>query len=161
MPSATEALADDIASTHTWLTTTLFCISLFESVFRPDPTSVVCLFGFYSTAHRSAPAMRSFTVFLAVTVAVDVLWFIEYSPLQYMSLDALWEVPRRGQLALILSLLSVLYKLISIGVSIRLYRAYAAEQKMVEEYGQTSTGEPALAGSLSAKDGTGAPGSSR
>jgi len=103
--------------------------------------------------------MRSFAIFLALTVVVDVLWFIEYSPLQYMALDALWEVPRRGQLALILSLLSVLYKLISIGVSVRLYRAYAAAQKLVEQFGQTSSGEAVLPGSLAAKDS--APGGMR
>ncbi|KAG8464850.1 hypothetical protein KFE25_010218 [Diacronema lutheri] len=145
--------SDDIASTHSWLTTTLFCISLFESVFRPDPTSVICLFGFYATAHRSAPAVRSFSTFLALTVFVDVLWFLEYSPLQYFSLDALLEVPRRGQMALILSALSVLYKLIVLPISLRLFRSYAAEHKQASELGETSTGE--YTNGLAAKDAVG------
>lgn len=153
---ALEMASDDIASTHSWLATTLFCISLFESVFRPDPTSVICLFGFYATAHRSAPAVRSFSTFLALTVAVDVVWFLEYSPLQYFSLDALFEVPRRGQMALILSALSVIYKLIVLPVSLRLYRSYAAEQKQAVELGETSTGE--FTGGLAAKDAAGASG---
>lgn len=151
---ALEMASDDIASTHSWLTTTLFCISLFESVFRPDPTSVICLFGFYATAHRSAPAVRSFSTFLALTLVVDVLWFLEYSPLQYLSLDALLEVPRRGQMALILSALSVVYKLIVLPVALRLYRSYAAEQAQAARLGETSTGE--LTGGLAAKDASGA-----
>lgn len=153
---ALEMASDDIATTHSWLTTTLFCISMFESVFRPDPTSVICLFGFYATAHRSAPAVRSFSTFLALTVFVDVLWFLEYSPLQYLSIDALFEVPRRGQMALILSALSVVYKLVVLPVSMRLYRSYAAEQtQALIELGETSSGERLAGGSLAAKDARG------
>lgn len=139
-------------STHTWLTTTLFCISLFESVFRPDPTSVICLFGFYSTSHRSGPAMWSFTMFLAITLVVDVMWFLEYSPLEYLSLEALWEVPRRGQMALIFSLLSVLYKIIVLPISVRLYSAFSAEQNLVADDQYTSSGEALSARGLAAKD---------
>mmetsp|Transcript_5437 Transcript_5437/g.13423 ORF Transcript_5437/g.13423 Transcript_5437/m.13423 type:complete len:156 (-) Transcript_5437:117-584(-) len=132
-PTDAEQLADDIASTHTWLMTTLFCISLFESVFRPDPTNVIALFGFYGTSHRSAAAMRSFGIFLALTLVVDGLWFFTFEPFPSLSMESFMEVSRSGQMALVLSLVSVLYKLIILPVSVRLYRAYAAEAQTADD----------------------------
>ena len=153
-----EMISNDIASTHTWLTTTLFCISLFESVFRPDPTSVICLFGFYSAGHRSAPAMRSFATFLTLTIVVDVLWFLNFMPFAEPSFSAFLDISRSEQLALILSLVSVLYKLIILPVSVRLYRAFNAEQSSEEDPTQGGTNGDLLAPHFFAgKDGQSTP----
>jgi hypothetical protein len=120
-------LGDEVASHHTWLVSTLFMISAVMSIYRPDPTPAISMIIFYATAHRSAPAVYAFGILLALSLAVDVVWFVEYSPLQVLTLDALLVLSQPGQLALTFTAVSVAYKLAVLYASPGLYRAFAAE----------------------------------
>lgn len=56
-----------------------------------------------------------------------MIWVVEYSPLQVLSIDALLALSQRGQLALTLTAVSMAYKLAVLHASPGLYRAFAAE----------------------------------
>ena len=118
---------DELASHQTWLVSTLFMISTVMSIFRPDPTLAIAMINFYATAHRSAPAVCAFGILLALSLAVDVVWFVEYSPLQILSMDALLVLSQQGQLAITFTAVSMAYKLAVLYASPGLYRAFAAE----------------------------------
>lgn len=106
------------------VTTGIFLLSMFLTILRPDPTLVVCLFGFYgakslcntctlsvrapgktylntapaSGAHvRSSGAIRSFWFFTMVTMLVDALWLLAYSPLRPIEFDVLKQMSRKDQ----------------------------------------------------------------
>merc|ERR1712087_1043683 len=75
-----------------YITAGIFVISLFLSVLRPDPTLAVCLFGFYGAHVRSKAAIRSFWVFLGLTILIDVFWALQFSALRPFSLDQLKQM---------------------------------------------------------------------
>ncbi|KAL1519934.1 hypothetical protein AB1Y20_023422 [Prymnesium parvum] len=138
------------------VTTGIFIFSLFLSVLRPDPTPAVTLFGFYGTHVRSKGSIRSFWVFLSVTVCVDVLWLVEYSPLQPIGWEQLQLLSRKEQIAIILSAVNAVYKLLVIHSSIWLCQAFAKREALLNAatsgvVGTTSSGDPLDSRSLSAQ----------
>lgn len=83
----------------TWVTTGIFILSIFLTILRPDPTLAVCLFGFYGAHVRSYGAIRSFWFFTSVTIIVDVLWLLAYSPLRPIEWDTLQQLSRKDQVS--------------------------------------------------------------
>lgn len=142
-----------------YITTGIFVISLFLSILRPDPTLAVCLFGFYGAHVRSKGAIRSFWVFLLLTICVDVMWLVEYSALRPFTFEQLQLMTRREQVAVALSVLNVLYKLVVVFISIRLQILFGRREEAVAEQAEAAVatypnGAPVDYRSLASKDTT-------
>ena len=104
-----------------YVTSGIFVISIFLTILRPDPTLAICLFGFYGAsasscrcsfpssmiatslspgAHvRSKAAIRSFWVFLLLSVVVDGLWVVQYSALRPFTWSQVQQMTRREQVS--------------------------------------------------------------
>ena len=110
----------------TWITTGIFILSLFSSIVRSDPTMPICLFGFYGApsaltdhmrqclhlshrtrlpplasvagAHvRSEGAIRSFWVFLSLSLLVDCVWVYKSSGLTPFTWEQLEQMQRQAR----------------------------------------------------------------
>ena len=102
----------------TWITTGIFILSLFSSIVRSDPTMSICLFGFYGVpsaphrpyaampsaarlpagAHvRSEGAIRSFWVFLSLSLLVDCVWIYKTSGLNPFTWEQLEQLQRQAR----------------------------------------------------------------
>lgn len=149
-----------------WITTGILVISLLLSVLRPDPTPAVTLFGFYGTHVRSKGSIRSFWTFLAVTIVVDVVWLLEYSPLHPIDWATLQQLTRKEQLACVMSAVNALYKAAAVYTSIVVTRAFERRERLLSDIAAggsspggpcsddtklTSSGEPLDARSLAAQ----------
>ena len=122
MSSAARAIEETIAEQAdllTWITTGIFVLSLFSSIMRSDPTLAICLFGFYggrlhshacapqlprpcppssAGAHvRSKGAVRSFWVFLSLSLVVDSVWMAESSGLSPLTWEQLEQLQRQAR----------------------------------------------------------------
>jgi len=165
--SQTQQLATKIADSCeslTYTTSGIFVASLFLTVLRPDPTLAVCLFGFYGAHVRSKGAIRSFWVFLLLTVGIDVFWLVSYSALRPTSSGFSWdmiqEMSRREQVAVALSALNVVYKLAVVVTAIRLQGLFSTYERASNESidakkpaeAGTSSGAPLDKRSLAAQD---------
>jgi len=180
--SSVRAEIDESCETLIWITTGIFLISIFLSILRPEPTLAVCLFGFYGahthskgeparalrrTPHRrvslgasDAGAVRAFWVYLLVSVLIDALWLYQYSALQPFTWEQMQQMTRREQVAVALTAVNVLYKLVVVGVSVRLQMllgAFEAAELQGDRPGDTSAaggtsnGGRAASGSLAAQ----------
>ena len=67
-----------------------------------------------------AGAVRAFWVYLLVSVLIDALWLYQYSALQPFTWEQMQQMTRREQVAVALTAVNVLYKLVVVGVSVRL-----------------------------------------
>ena len=158
LPSAGQ-LEETIAEQSdllTWITTGIFVISLFSSIMRSDPTMSICLFGFYGArmalrpsrgrqlsasaavatllpgtgAHvRSKGAIRSFWVFLSLSLVVDCAWVYKSSGLRPLTWEQLEQLQRQAQIAVALTGLNMFYKLVVIAVSLRLQHAFTRREE--------------------------------
>ena len=163
-PSAAQ-LEETIAEQSdllTWITTGIFVLSLFSSIVRSDPTMSICLFGFYGAHVRSQGAIRSFWVFLSLSLAVDCAWMYQSSGLNPFTWEQLEQLQRQGQIAVALTVLNMFYKLVVIAVSVRLQLAFSARALARDEAGEpsnpaadagcTSSGEARSKSSLASQD---------
>ena len=92
-----EAKIGEHCDNVTWVTTSIFLLSIFLSILRPDPTLTICLFGFYGAHVRSAGAIRTFWFFMLVSVGVDLLWLFIYSPMRPIAFDTMMSLSRKDQ----------------------------------------------------------------
>mmetsp|Transcript_15065 Transcript_15065/g.43220 ORF Transcript_15065/g.43220 Transcript_15065/m.43220 type:complete len:168 (+) Transcript_15065:48-551(+) len=159
--SSVRAEIDESCETLIWITTGIFLISIFLSILRPEPTLAVCLFGFYGAHTHSKGAVRAFWVYLLVSVLIDALWLYQYSALQPFTWEQMQQMTRREQVAVALTAVNVLYKLVVVGVSVRLQMllgAFEAAELQGDRPGDTSAaggtsnGGRAASGSLAAQD---------
>lgn len=116
---------------------------------------------------RSFGAIRSFWFFLLITVVVDTLWLLAYSPLRPLDWDMLMQLSRKDQLSVLLSLLSMVYKCMVIYNAIRLQLCFTRRETLIKVMERdagvgaleaatakvTSSGEPVDARSLAAQAG--------
>ena len=116
---------------------------------------------------RSYGAIRSFWFFLGVTVVVDLLWLLAYSPLRPLDWDMLMQLSRKDQLSVLFSVLAMFYKLSVIYTAIRLQSFFDRRERLIKQMErdagvganeallpkETSSGEPADARSLAAQAG--------
>jgi len=162
-----EAIEREIAEGCANISSTtagIFVVALFLTLLRPDPTPAVTLFGFYGTHVRSKGSIRSFWVFLTVTLCVDVIWLIEYSPLRPIAWEQLQTLSRKEQLAVTFSGLNAFYKIMAIYSAMHLQGIFEKREAMLaaaggeakaEEgtaKGTTSSGEPLDSRSLAAQE---------
>jgi len=116
---------------------------------------------------RSKGAIRSFWVFLSLSWFVDFVWIAESSGMAPLGGLTLWEqlaqLERQEQLAVTLTVLNMFYKLVVIGVSIKLQLAFARREAQSgaaqrapavssSGLGSSSSGEALSKGSLAAHD---------
>jgi len=161
-PSAAQ-LEETIAEQSdllTWITTGIFILSLFSSIVRSDPTMSICLFGFYGAHVRSEGAIRSFWVFLSLSLLVDCVWMYKTSGLNPFTWEQLEQLQRQAQIAVALTVLNMFYKLVVIAVSVRLQFVFNAREEGEREAsnpaaadaGCTSSGEMRSKSSLASQD---------
>jgi len=151
----TRAEIEENCETLTWITTGIFLISIFLSILRPDPTLAVCLFGFYGAHTQSRGAVRAFWIYLLVTVLIDALWLYQYSALQPFTWQQMQQMTRREQVAVALTVVNVLYKLVVVGVGARLQMLLGAFEASVEGEARSLPGSPAAVTSSNSGRGYG------
>ena len=155
-----EATIAEQCENVTWVTTGIFILSIFLTILRPDPTLAICLFGFYGAHVRSFGAIRSFWFFTLISVLVDALWLLAYSPLRPIEWDTLQQLSRKDQLSVMLSVLNVVYKLIVVWSAINLQMTLTRRELLIKEMeleagpgsSCTSSGEPIDSRSLAAQE---------
>ena len=144
--AALDVQIGDACECLVYVTTGIFGVSLFLALLRPDPTIPVCLLGLYGAhvrspvrargARRAAPprarapppvlrartqgALRSFWLFLLLTVGVDGVWLLQYSALSPLTLEQLGEMTRPEQIAVALTAVNALYKLVVVTTAFEL-----------------------------------------
>ena len=126
-----EATIIEQCDNLTWVVTGIFVLSIFLTILRPDPTLAICLFAFYGAHTRSYGAIRSFWFFTLVTVLVDVLWLLAYSPLRPMEWDTLQQLARKDQMSVTLSVLNLVYKLLAVYNAVQLQLALTEREELI------------------------------
>jgi len=140
-----------------YVTSGIFVISIFLTILRPDPTLAICLFGFYGAHVRSKGAIRSFWIFLLMSVLVDGLWVVQYSALRPFAWSQVQQMTRREQVAVAFSFVNMIYKVgvVSTGVQLQLLFG-KLETALLEQanlaQSSTSSGAVVDGGSLAAQD---------
>merc|ERR1712192_5328 len=150
----------DSAVTISWMTLSIFCVGMFLTLLRPDPTVVVCLFGIYGSQHLNFRSLKVFVAFLTLSIGTDVVWILVGSELgQSVDLETfefqdIFELSRTAQIALMLTALNLVYKIILIPLCIRIIPSIIKyRESMLDEENTTSDGAAQSSGSLAAKDG--------
>ena len=92
-----EAKIGELCDSVSFSTSSIFLLSIFLTILRPDPTLTICLFGFYGAHVRSAGAIRSFWFFMLVSIGVDLIWLFVYSPMRPIVFDTLISLSRKDQ----------------------------------------------------------------
>lgn len=123
----------------------------------------------FSGAHvRSHGAIRSFWFFTLITILVDLLWLLVYSPLRPIAWDTLLSLSRKDQLSVMISVLNTCYKGVVVWTAIALQGAFTAREALISQIeleagvgrgatgsaaspATTSSGEPLDARSLAAQ----------
>lgn len=110
----------------------MLIVSMANTLFRPDPTVVVCVLGMYAGGRpdSSPGVVAAFALATLLTLLTDTVWWLTDSTILIHSLSNAEEfnhLPRTIQMPVCLTALNIVYKLIAIPFSLSLsagkYRA--------------------------------------
>ena len=76
--------------------------------------------------------MRAFWVYLLISVLIDGLWLYQYSALQPFTWQQLQQMTRREQVAVALTAVNIVYKLVVVGIGARLQMLLGAFEASAE-----------------------------
>lgn len=105
-----------------WITAFMLAVSMVNTLYRPDPTAVICVLGIYTCGRSdsSPDALGAFALATALSLVIDLLWWLTDSTILVSSLDTAEDfnqLPRTIQLPICLTALNVVYKVIAIAMS--------------------------------------------
>lgn len=112
-----------VSGTLAWIAAFMLIVSMVNTLFRPDPTVVVCVLGMYAGGRpdSSAGTVAAFALATLLTLVTDTVWWLTDSTVLIHSLADAEEfnhLPRSIQMPACLTALNVVYKLIVIPFSL-------------------------------------------
>jgi hypothetical protein len=105
-----------------WITAFMLAVSMVNTLYRPDPTVVICVLGIYTCGRSEASpdALGAYALATALSLCIDALWWLTDSTILVGSLDTAEDfnqLPRTIQLPICLTALNIVYKVIVIVMS--------------------------------------------